>query len=573
MNENGSSAKDDENLWASVLGEVQTSRSSALPSSKNILVLGDKESGKTTLIAKLAGNEDPKKGAGLEYGFINVRDEEREDQTRLGHWILDGDMSHSHLLRFALKESNFRDTTLLLCVAMTTPWNIMDQLQTWASLLHDHIDRLALTAEQTKQLQNENIRRWQSYCEPGDDTESSSTTQQSSSSPTKHHNNMSRSRMDASANDADGLGLLGGSATGNDLEAELEPLAEDTLTRNLGLDLIVVVTKTDYMSDLERDYDYKDEHFDFIQQYVRKFCLQFGASLFYVSVKDDKNCDLLYKYLVHRIYAFPFRTPALVVEKDAVFIPAGWDSSKKIGILYENMHSVKPDQYYTDVIAKPMVSHPSAAGGGASSSGGQRSKPTSSLSGGGSSREVEVVAEDMAVFLARQQAYLQGSGGGVQPGPVHPGQPGSPVNQAGGGGGGGSKGHSQDPRKSIGSVSPGGQNSPKKDPPKGVGPGGANTSEGVLANFFNSLLNKKTGQGMAGGGISPAGAQIKPQVGNDEYKAAVRSDAAAELDRLTRKKSVTSGSNGPASATGGGSNNSSANNSIDNNSLNNSTDC
>ena len=35
--------------------------------------------------------------------------------------------------------------------------------------------------------------------------------------------------------------------------------------------------------------------------------------------------------------------------------PAGWDSSKKIGILYENMHSVKPDQYYTDVIAKPMI--------------------------------------------------------------------------------------------------------------------------------------------------------------------------------------------------------------------------
>ena len=64
-------------------------------------------------------------------------------------------MAHSHLLRFALKESNFTDTTLLLCVAMTTPWNIMDQLQTWATLLHDHIDRLALTAEQTKQLQNE----------------------------------------------------------------------------------------------------------------------------------------------------------------------------------------------------------------------------------------------------------------------------------------------------------------------------------------------------------------------------------------------------------------------------------
>ena len=27
-----------------------------------------------------------------------------------------------------------------------------------------------------------------------------------------------------------------------------------------------------------------------------------------------------------------------VVEKDAVFIPAGWDNNKKIAILYENMH-------------------------------------------------------------------------------------------------------------------------------------------------------------------------------------------------------------------------------------------
>ena len=78
------------------------------------------------------------------------------------------------------------------------------------------------------------------------------------------------------------------------------------------------------MADLEKDYDYKDEHFDFIQQavstlkrpfdnidhfpgQVRKFCLQYGASLFYTSVKEDKNCDLLYKYLVHRIYHFPFK--------------------------------------------------------------------------------------------------------------------------------------------------------------------------------------------------------------------------------------------------------------------------
>lgn len=49
-----------------------------MPSNKSLLVLGDNASGKTTLIAKLQGVEDPKKGAGLEYAYIDVRDEYRD---------------------------------------------------------------------------------------------------------------------------------------------------------------------------------------------------------------------------------------------------------------------------------------------------------------------------------------------------------------------------------------------------------------------------------------------------------------------------------------------------------------
>jgi len=468
-----------ENLWSSLLSEVQTSRSAQLPTSKSLLVLGDKESGKTTLIAKLQGNEDPKKGSGLEYGYIDVRDEYREDHTRLSHWILDGDTSHANLLSFALTAENYSDTTVLFCVSMTNPWNIMDQLQNWASLLQDHIDKLPLSGEDVKTFQTETWKRWQEYTEPGDEQEVSS--------PTKKGR------------------VIGDSEE----EQELEPLPEGTLTRNLGLDLLVVVTKTDYMIDLEKDYDYKDEHFDFIQQAVRKFCLQYGASLFYTSVKEDKNCDLLYKYLVHRIFHFPFKTPALVVEKDAVFIPAGWDNDKKISILYENMHSVRPDQYYTDVIARPITGL------------GRKQQ---------ASKEIEVVAEEEQHFLTRHQLFLQQGGTPPTGGSIPAGVQKTPD------------------RKVVGS--PGVQGSPKKMEVTPGKPLGANTSEGVLANFFNSLLSKKTGGGVGGGvGASPgsaglAGASpgarsgVSPQP--DEYKAAVRSDAAAELDRLTRnqKKSL-----------------------------------
>lgn len=45
-----------------------------------------------------------------------------------------------------------------------------------------------------------------------------------------------------------------------------------------------------------------------------------GASLVYTSVKEMKNLDILYKYLVHRLYGFPFHCSAQVVERDAVFM-------------------------------------------------------------------------------------------------------------------------------------------------------------------------------------------------------------------------------------------------------------
>lgn len=61
-----------------ILSDVHNHGNQKLPSFKQILVLGDNESGKTTMVAKLQGVEDPKKGSGLEYAYIDVRDEYRD---------------------------------------------------------------------------------------------------------------------------------------------------------------------------------------------------------------------------------------------------------------------------------------------------------------------------------------------------------------------------------------------------------------------------------------------------------------------------------------------------------------
>jgi len=73
------------------------------------------------------------------------------DHTRLSVWVLDGDPAHAHLLRFALSEESFPHTLVMLVVAMTTPWGILDQLQSWATILQDHIDKLKFSHDELQE--------------------------------------------------------------------------------------------------------------------------------------------------------------------------------------------------------------------------------------------------------------------------------------------------------------------------------------------------------------------------------------------------------------------------------------
>eukprot|EP00076_Gallus_gallus_P041519 XP_025007057.1 cytoplasmic dynein 1 light intermediate chain 2-like [Gallus gallus] len=206
---------------------------------------------------------------------------------------------------------------------MSRPWTVMESLEKWAGVLREHIDKLKIPPEEMRGMQQKIIKEFQEYVEPEEAYQGSSQRR--------------------------------GPSSGQENASVSLSLGENVLTHNLGIPVLVVCTKCDTVSVLEKKRGYREEHFDFIQSHIRRFCLQYGAALIYTSVKGEKNLDLLYKYLVHKMYGFQLTTPALVVEKDAVFIPAGWDNEKKIAILHENFTRVKPGYAYEDFIAKPRV--------------------------------------------------------------------------------------------------------------------------------------------------------------------------------------------------------------------------
>jgi len=76
-----------------------------------------------------------------------------------------------------------------------------------------------------------------------------------------------------------------------------------------------------------------------------------GAALFYTAPTQPQTYTLLRQYLLHRLYTippplhpidnaplapaspFPFAHRANVLDRDAVMVPAGWDSHGKIHVL------------------------------------------------------------------------------------------------------------------------------------------------------------------------------------------------------------------------------------------------
>lgn len=474
----GSGEEDDgQNLWSSILSEVSTRSRSKLPSGKTVVLLGEDGAGKTSLIGKLQGIEEYKKGRGMEYLYINVHDEDRDDQTRCNVWILDGDLYHKGLLKFAVSASTLKDTLIMLVVDMSRPWTAMDSLQKWASVIREHVDKLKIPPEEIKEMEQKIVREFQEYEEPGDVFPPS---------PQRRNPSSQEGREDRI----------------------ILPLGEDTLTHNLGIPVVVVCTKCDAISILEKEHDYIDEHFDFIQSYIRRFCLQYGAALIYTSIKENKNIDIVYKYIVQNLYGFPFNAPALVVEKDAVFIPAGWDNEKKIRILHENFQTLKAEDSFEDVVLKPPIRK--------------------------FVHEKEIAAEDDQVFLMKQQSQLA-----KQP----PTVAGRPVDTAQRGPGGSPRTPSRSGSSNVPSVSPIPIASKKIDPNMKAG----TTSEGVLANFFNSLLSKKTGSpgsgsgtGIPGSGVSPVGGNSISSTVKKTGQKSILTDSEAELERIAQRPDIES---------------------------------
>lgn len=234
---------------------------------------------------------------GVGFAHFGARDPESQEDATSHSFVCPGactvlmleDVAHEKLLRGRLHPSLLPHLAAIICLDLKVPWAMLEDLQKWFEVLQrvtsDLLTQLPL--EEQDELRNKIVKTIRTYEDPNEGTDAVNTNEGS-------------------------CGSL------------------SAFSYNLGIPLIVVVTRADTCSALETPKTTCWS--ETIEAYLRNECLSFGAAIVYTTVqaKNSRNVDVLYEYLMHRLYGYTLRHPPVVPSRDALFIPSGWDSSERV---------------------------------------------------------------------------------------------------------------------------------------------------------------------------------------------------------------------------------------------------
>ncbi|KAF8514873.1 dynein light intermediate chain-domain-containing protein [Hysterangium stoloniferum] len=327
-----------ENLWSSILDSVSSTRS--IPS-KQVLILGEKSSGRSTIAAGLLGRQldtkPEKTDFALGYDWADVKDDADEDTlARLSvYTVPSSSPTYLSLLPvFLPPRTSLPHTLVMIIMDWTRPWSFVEQLELWLTWIEtwakgDGARELEIVREESRERLQSHL---QHYTEPSSSTDPPLPTTSA-------------------------------------LSGTLLPLGPGTLTHNAsGVPVVVVCTKADLIDEghdivggsggmggmVKGKGGEWEERTDGVMQVLRTICLKYGAGLFYTT-QQPQTLSTLRHYVLHLLFAppapspifgstdvpaparnpFPFFHKPNTLDRDRILVPAGWDSWGKITVLRE----------------------------------------------------------------------------------------------------------------------------------------------------------------------------------------------------------------------------------------------
>lgn len=257
----------------------------------------------------------------LGYTYHDVLDADQEDVlARLNVYMLaNPSASFAPLLKPLFTPKTVKDTLITILLDWSNPFKWARQLRQWIRLLRSVI--LSLD-EQTKIEMEETMTAWK------------------------------EKRVGPDAPSAQPGGSL---SADQKLIAATVPPGPGEWDEGLGIPLSVVCVQAEKIEQMERDYGWGEDQFDFLMQWLRCVLLKHGASLVYTATFDPNNV----RTLIHTslsIHSLLKREVAKhnIIDRDKILVPPNWDSWGKIRILKEGFDpEVVGDAWSVEIQASP----------------------------------------------------------------------------------------------------------------------------------------------------------------------------------------------------------------------------
>ena len=101
-------------------------------------------------------------------------------------------------------------------------------------------------------------------------------------------------------------------------------MKEGVLKINCGVPLVFVINKSDAVVEHQNKKKLEEDS-EFILSHIRLLALKYGATIIYTSGKTNINLTVLYDYICHILFNFELVHKPNFIEKEAYFIPSGYD--------------------------------------------------------------------------------------------------------------------------------------------------------------------------------------------------------------------------------------------------------
>ncbi|CAD2086277.1 dynein light intermediate chain 2, putative [Plasmodium vinckei lentum] len=335
-----------ENSHIIVLGNKDVGKSSLLKSLQKISLEGDGEY--TDLLYKNEIRVLP-----FDYGCLNIKNFEdnkkiHDIQGNSHVWILQHPCYTSLLIKNLKNFKNIKKILILICTDLYKPYNIISEINSWIDVMHKIYEELYsdydmdVVSELKSNLETY-IYNYKGWKKNGKDGEKNSEQEED------YVTNEIEAYSDFEKNKERSIDSV------NNMRNE-EGERKKLIKINLSFPIVFVICKSDGYEILNnRTYQ---GYIDVIISYLRNLAISYQAAIIFCNTINKNeliNVELLYKYMMHRLYDFTFKEKEILDCYEKIFIPSGYDDEELINKSIKNTFVGNFNKPYDSIIIKPMT--------------------------------------------------------------------------------------------------------------------------------------------------------------------------------------------------------------------------